>query len=204
MYTIGLTGGIASGKSSVVSILKERGLTVIEADRISRELLRSGGEALREVREAFPGVFTESGVLNREALSHLIHRDDEARERLNQITHPRILKELQDSMEKKRRKGLSLLFVDVPLLFEVGIEDWFLEVWLIYVEREVQIHRLMVRDRLSKSEALERISSQIPLEEKVSSSHRIIYNTGDRDMLYKRVHACLHDFLKEKGLDERL
>lgn len=203
MYTIGLTGGIASGKSSVVSILKERGYAVIEADRVSRDVMREGGEALREIKEAFPGFFDEEGELNRRALAHHIHSDDGARDTLNRITHPKILSNIKESIKTYEREGLSLLFVDVPLLFEVGIDGWFVEVWLIYVKREEQIQRLMKRDRVSLKEAVERLSSQIPLEEKIPLSHRIIDNTGHRGLLRQKVHACLMAFHKEKGLDER-
>lgn len=153
-----------------------------------------------KLKEAFPQAFTYKGELNRRLLAHLIHKDDEARELVNAITHPPILASIEERIATYTEMGLHLIFVDLPLLFEVGMEDWFNEIWLVYVEREVQILRLMERDALSREEAQDRISSQLPLDSKIALSHRIIDNSSDRETLYQRVCSTLLSFSKENKI----
>lgn len=199
LYCIGLTGGIASGKSSVVSILKELDYPVIEADLLAREVVKRGEGAYWKLKAAFPCCFNREGELDRRSLAHFIHQHEGARKEVNRITHPEILLRMEAAVEGYRKEGALLVFVDVPLLFEVGIEDRFHEVWVVYVEEKEQLRRLMARDALSREEARQYISSQIPLARKASWAHRLIHNTGTKEDLKREVLCCLSAFLRQRG-----
>lgn len=197
LHIIGLTGGMASGKSSVVSILKALNYPVIEADLLARAVVEKGERAHQELQQAFPDCFNGLGDLDRRALARIIHQDDRAREQVNRITHPEILNQLEKQIQAYEEKGVSLLFVDLPLLYEVGMEDRFHEVWVVYVEEEVQVQRLMERDAIQRGEAIFCLSSQLPMEEKALRAQRLIKNTGTKEDLKGEVQRCLGDFFRE-------
>lgn len=200
LYIIGLTGGIASGKSSVVSIIKEYGFPVIEADLLAREVVQKGGKVWEELKEAFPDSFTKKGDLNRSHLASVIFQDASLRSLVNRITHPPILERICERLEDQRKEGAFLVFVDVPLLFEVKMEHLFFEIWVVYVEEDLQIMRLMERDQISEEEARRRISSQIPLSEKVTWAHRVISNSSSKEELYDEVKRVIEDLFFEKRM----
>ena len=182
MITIGLTGNISSGKSTVSRFLAGIGATIIDADEISRNIVRPGSPALKEIVAYFGGgVLAPDGNLDRKRLGAMVFANPEAMEVLNGITHPRILEAISE--EKKRNalatKGSnSLLVIDAPLLIETGLHKEVDEVWVVAIEPAEQIRRLMKRDKISEDEARKRIDSQMPQQEKIKLAHVIIDNNG--------------------------
>ncbi len=175
-YVIGLTGGIACGKSNISRTLMENGVPVVDADRISREMTAPGGPALPQIRAAFgDGVFN-GDTLNRRALSDLIFSTPEARERLNGILHPMIFAEMRRQMDAVD----GAVVLDMPLLFETGMEDWCDEIWCAYVPQKEQIKRLRKREGLTVRSALLRIHSQMPTMEKRRRADQVIRTEGTK------------------------
>lgn len=175
MKVIGLTGGIACGKTTLSGMLKKLGASVIDADEISRSLTADGGEALPLIREAFGnGVFTPEGSLDRKALGNAVFGSETEREKLNAILHPMVYHKMAQEIQSCKEKGCTFVVLDVPLLFETG-GDRLADITLCAVApQEVQIQRLFTRNGLSREEALRRIHSQMPNEEKARRSHIVI------------------------------
>lgn len=177
MLTIALTGGIACGKSTVAAMLAELGAPVIDADAISRALTAPGGAALPAIREAFgPEVFGESGALDRAALGRRVFADPAALQTLNALTHPLICREMERGRESCRKSGAPVVVLDVPLLFEAGMQDLADVIVCVRVSEAVQLARVQSRDGLSEAEALGRIRSQMPLAQKACLSDVVIEN----------------------------
>lgn len=184
---IGITGGIASGKSMVSSYLRELGQIVIDADEVVHDLQKKGG-ALYQVLVGWLGteILHADGELDRKKLAALLFASNERLAKSADLQNPIIRKEL----EKRRDRALQdneLVFLDIPLLYEQGYEDWCNQVWLIYVDRETQIQRLMARNQLTKEEAQLRISRQMPLEEKKDLADLVLKNTGDLETLKSQI-----------------
>ena len=193
---VGLTGGIATGKSTVADLLVAEGAAVIDADLIAREVVRPGQDAYREVVGHFgKGVVATDGTLDRKALGRLVFSDTEARRRLEAILHPRIRARAEDTLRELAARPAEMrpaLVVEViPLLFESGLEARFEEVWVVACPDEVQRARLAGRDALEADEVAARIAAQAPLAEKIRRADRIILNDGDRQDLAARVRAVL-------------
>ena len=194
---IGLTGGIATGKSTASNIIKELGYLVIDADKIARDIVEIGEPAYKEIVNNFgKDIVFQDGNLNRKKLGYIVFNNDKKRETLNRITHPHIKKAIKKSIDKNIEK--NIIFVDIPLLIE-GIDSYdqygiyFDEIWLVYIDEESQINRLMKRDSIKRDEAINKIKAQMPIEEKVKYATRIIDNRGDISYLYKQ----LRDIIKE-------
>lgn len=183
-YKIGITGGIASGKSLVCSFLKDLGIPVISADEIVRELQRDTFY-LGKIKELFGDEVFEGEKLNRKKLASIIFSDENKRNLLNKLLHPPVLSEIKKRIENL--KNHKIIAVEVPLLFEVGIENWFDEVWVVYIPKDLQVRRIMERDNITEEEALLRINSQIPLEDKIKKASYVIYNDKDKDYTKKQV-----------------
>jgi dephospho-CoA kinase len=172
---IGLTGGIASGKSLVSRTLQGLGLTVIDADEVSHELMAKDKVVKQRVVETFgTAVLTAGGEIDRERLGQIVFRDQERRRQLEQIMHPGILARLW----LKARESKADVVLDIPLLIEQGGQERVDLVVVVYATRECQIQRLMARDRISREEAIRRIDAQLPLEEKISYADYVINNNG--------------------------
>lgn len=194
---IGLTGGIATGKSTVSSILEEKGYRVIDADKIARRVVEPGKEAYRELLDHFGrDIVHEDGELNRKKLASIAFNDSEALEKLNKITHPRIFKEISNDLESSIRAGEKLIFLDIPLLFEEygeivasGID--FDEIWLVYVDLETQIRRLMKRDSINRAEAIKKIDLQMDMKYKLDNTDKVLYNNGDFKNLEKMIEKLI-------------
>lgn len=190
MRVIAITGGIASGKTTVLNHLKTLGAACIDADAISRTLTAPGGAALPAIRQAFgQGVFQQDGALNRRALGALVFGDGEARGRLNAIVHPLVRAEMERQLRRLRLQGERVAVLDVPLLYESGMETLADEVWLVAVPAEVQLQRLMARDGYTREEALARIHSQMPLEQKRARADLVIDTDLPLQALYERLTA---------------
>ena len=168
MLVLGVTGGIASGKSTVAGMLRDRGARVIEADQVAREVVTPGSPVLRQVAASFgPSVLLANGELDRGALARLIFTDSAARERLNQLTHPTILAKLTEAIEAYRRQSETpVLAVVIPLLIEVGTQGLVDRILVVSCDEAEQVRRLRKRDDLDEAAARQRISSQMPLKEK--------------------------------------
>ncbi len=179
MWTIALTGGIACGKTTVAGWLREAGARVIDADAISRELTAPGGPALPAILEAFgPGVFRPDGTLDRAGLGQIVFGNESARRRLNGILHPLVQGRMREEMEKCRKSGVLIVVLDVPLLFEAGMEYLADKVICVSAPEALQIKRLRERDGLTEAQAQARIRSQWPLQEKERRADGVIRTEG--------------------------
>ncbi len=199
-YKIGITGGIGTGKTLVINTLKEFGIPVISADEIVRELQRDP-YYLEKIREIFGDKVFEEGQLNRKKLAEIIFSDDKERKKLEDLLHPPVLAEIKKRLEDFKNK--EIVAVEVPLLFEVGIENWFDEIWVVYAPFKIQLERIIKRDNISKEEAVKRIKAQIPIEEKVKKADFVIYNDKDvestKDQIKDRI-LSIHRMIYNKNL----
>ena len=203
MRVIGLTGGIASGKSAVAAMFASRGAAVIDADQLAREAVAPGTPALTAIANAFgPEVLLPDGTLNRPALGSRIFVDVAARRRLEEITHPAIKQLALDRLELLRRAGNAVVFYMAPLLIEAGATDRVDEIWVVHVEPEIQLARLMSRDGLSREEALARVASQMPLEDKRAHGQVVIDNSGTLEETERQVAAIWERELGETAAGE--
>lgn len=174
---IGLTGSIATGKSTVTGYLLDKGYPVIDSDKLARTVVAIGHPVLEKIKEAFgKAVIMADGSLDRKALGRIIFTDDSGREKLNAITHPAINAEMHRQIKLYKEKGHDLIFCDVPLLYEGHMESYFDTVWVVYVPESIQIKRLMARDGISETEASERIASQVSIEKKKDMADQVIMN----------------------------
>lgn len=179
MRVIGLTGGIACGKSNVSSTLRELGAVIIDGDVLSRELTAPGGEALPAIRAAFgDDVFHPDGTLNRRALGSVVFASDAMRQKLDDIMQPLILQLILRRMEEAQQTGAALCVLDMPLLYEKNLETLCDSVWCVYIPEDMQLQRLMARDGFSMDEARARLRSQMPAKEKAARAHVVIDTSG--------------------------
>ncbi|MBI5442433.1 MAG: dephospho-CoA kinase [Deltaproteobacteria bacterium] len=192
---IGLTGGIASGKSTAARFFREAGAEVIDADRLARSAVEPGRPALEEIRAEFgPSVILPDGTLDRAALAAKVFGDEEARARLNRIVHPRVEEEVRREVSRIRGADPGAVIVyDIPLLYEGGLADRFDAVVVIYVPREEQLRRLRARDGLSAEEAAARLASQMDIEEKARRADFVVENTASPEDLRRRVELLLKE-----------
>ena len=188
---IGLTGGIASGKSTVTSYLKEKGYPVIDADQVVRELQVPGGALYRVLVDHFgKEILTKEGELDRVALGQRIFSDPSERDWSNRV-QGRLIREALAEVRDRQATQSDLFFMDIPLLIEQHYEEWFESVWLVAVSKETQLKRLMERNHLSELQAQERIASQMPLDEKRAHVDLVLDNNGDLTALYAQLDAAL-------------
>ncbi len=193
MRTIGLTGGIATGKSTVADLLRNtHGLPVLDADIIAREVVMPGSPAHKEIRNIFgPDVFLEDGALNRVALRALIVEDATARASLEAITHPKILARILEELVLLSQAGRSVAFVEAALLVETGSYAAYDGLWVVTCSAQLQLERLMARDSCTKTEALSMIATQLPLSEKEALADSVIGNSGSLEQLKTGVSRAL-------------
>ncbi|WP_018249082.1 dephospho-CoA kinase [Orenia marismortui] len=193
---IGLTGGISSGKSTVSNYLKEFGATVIDADQVAHKLMEAEKELWQRIVEEFgEEILLDNKEINRQKLGKIIFNDHQAKELLDEISHPIIITKIKEEMDRLANIS-DIIIVDVPLLIEADMLDLFDQICLVYVDREVQIKRLMKRDEIDKESAIAKIQSQIPLKEKRRYANIIINNNGSKDELKIKVKKLWED-LKE-------
>jgi dephospho-CoA kinase len=176
----GLTGGIATGKSTVAAIFEEAGARLIDADRIAREAVRKDAPAYREIVAHFgPEVLRENGELDRKRLAAVIFGDPDEQRALERIVHPRVRQAIDLGIEQLRRQAPdALLIVDIPLLFEAGMQHGLDAVIVVYAPEDLQAERLMARDGLTRPEAVARIRAQMPIESKRALATYLIDNSG--------------------------
>lgn len=194
---IGLTGGIASGKSLVAERLVELGAALVDADLLARQVVAPGEPALEDIRRAFgDAVIEPDGALKRAALAEIIFHDPLARRKLEAITHPRIAQALMSRAAELRRAGHTWMIYDAALLVENKAQTWLNGLIVVAVDPDTQLERLMARDHLSPAQARARIDAQMPLAEKLKVADYIIDNNGTRpqtleqvDELYRQIEA---------------
>lgn len=188
---IGITGGIASGKSTVTNFLREKGFQVVDADTVVHQLQKPGGRLYQVLVQHFgQEIILENGELDRPLLASLIFSNPEEREWSKQ-TQGEIIREELATLRDKLTQTEAIFFMDIPLLFEQDYSAWFDETWLVYVDRDVQVDRFMKRDQLSKEVAESRLKTQWSLEEKKKLASHILDNNGSRDQLVSQVVKLL-------------
>ncbi|CAI6022736.1 Dephospho-CoA kinase [Paenibacillus sp. JJ-100] len=195
---IGLTGGIATGKSSVSAYLASKGALLIDADVIAREVMMPGHPvSLAAVQRFGQAILNEDGTLDRKKLGSIVFQQPEERKALEAITHPAIRKEMRARAAEYELKHPDKLVVsDIPLLYESGLEKGFAEVMVVYVPREVQLERLMSRDQMTRADAEARIAAQMDIERKKERADIVIDNSGS----WVQTEKQLDLFLTRKGL----
>ena len=195
MVIVALTGGMGSGKSTVARMFKDEGAHVIDFDYLARLVVEPDKPAWRDIVDYFgPEILSSDGTLNRSALAEIVFSDDKSRKALERFTHPRIFEE-RDALIKaiKRKDPFSIVIVDFPLLFELGLDKMFDKVILAYVPRAVQIRRAIKRGCLGKEEAERRLNAQIAIEEKRSLSDYSIDNQGSLNDTRDQVRKVIRE-----------
>ena len=194
MKVLGLTGGIGSGKSMVLSMFANLGAEVIDADQLAREVVEPGQPALEEIATAFGrDMLMPDGRLDRGKLARIIFADPVARARLNAITHPRIQERMATEMALRGSRP-GLLIVDIPLLYENDRSDTVESVIVVWVDAKTQLRRLTERDGLTPDEARQRIAAQMPLDEKRARADLVVDNSGSRENTRRQVEAIYRRF----------
>jgi dephospho-CoA kinase len=189
---IGLTGGIASGKSTVAQMFQQCGITVVDADVIAKEAVEQGMPAYQKIAETFgQGVLLETGGIDRRKLGEIVFTNEEKRMQLNAIVHPEVRKMMIKQRDEAIRAGERFVVLDIPLLYESGLEHLTDKVIVVWVPMELQLERLMKRNRLTEDEALNRIHAQHSLDEKKKKADAVIDNSGS----LKDTEAQLHQLL---------
>lgn len=179
---IGLTGGIATGKSKVADFLMKHGLPVVDADKVAREVVEPGEKAYSQIIDHFgTEILDKDGSINRKELGRVIFSDREKREMLNQIVHPAVRQRMIEKKEVLQKQGSELVVFDIPLLIENKLQHMVDLVVLVYAEPAVQMERLMERDNQGKEDANNRIASQMPIEEKKQYADEVIDNSGSEE-----------------------
>ncbi|MCG7332187.1 dephospho-CoA kinase [Salinicoccus roseus] len=189
-YIIGLTGGIASGKSTASDYIRSKGYPVLDADTYAKKATAKGGPAYQGIIDHFGAeLLQDDGEIDRRKLGAIVFNDDGERKVLNQLVHPEVRRMMDADKDRLAEEGD--VFLDIPLLFENGLDRQCDITLTVYVDQETQIERLMERNGFSHSEALSRINSQMPLSEKRDRSDEVLDNSGSKNELY----AQIEDFL---------
>ena len=196
---IGLTGGIASGKSTVSELLSVFGFKVVDADKAAREAVKKGSKGLAQVREVFGDeAIDENGEMNRRYMGDLVFNHPEKRLELNAIIHPIVRDIMEEEKQEYLKQGYNVI-MDIPLLFENELENTVDEVWVVYTSESIQMDRLMQRNNLSLEDAKARVYSQISIDKKSRMADHVIDNLGDKLELKQN----LERLLVEEGFIEK-
>jgi len=201
MLVVGLTGSIATGKSTVSEILKELGAYIIDADRIAREVVVPGMSAWGEIVNQFgTEVLLPDKSINREALGRIVFDDPLKRRKLEEIIHPEVMRIMHERISSIKTSSMGAVIVlDVPLLMETGLDRSVREVILVYCQLDIQIKRLMDRDKISQVDAVARIRSQMSIEEKRERATLIIDNSGSKEETRIQVEDVYSSLAKKAG-----
>ena len=192
MELVGLTGGIASGKTTVAKIMKRLGAAIVDADALSREVVEPGRDAWKAIVDTFGAeVLRPDQTLDRQKLRAVIFNNSTARKKLESIIHPRVRALAEERINQQAAAGYELVVYEVPLLFEGNLHEWLRPVVLVACDADVQRQRLQQRDRLTPEEAQKHIDAQMSLEEKRRLADYVIENDGDLESLERQVEAVL-------------
>lgn len=188
---IGLTGGIASGKSTVSELLSVFAFKVVDADKAAREAVKKGSKGLAQVREVFGDeAIDENGEMNRRYMGDLVFNHPEKRLELNAIIHPIVRDIMEEEKQEYLKQGYNVI-MDIPLLFENELENTVDEVWVVYTSESIQMDRLMQRNNLSLEDAKARVYSQISIDKKSRMADHVIDNLGDKLELKQNLERLL-------------
>jgi dephospho-CoA kinase len=189
MILVGLTGGVATGKSTVAKMFKQCGAAVINADLLARQVVEPGKPAWRAIVKLFGRtVLNQDRSLDRQALGSIVFHNPKRRRQLERIIHPRVAREQQRLVHRiAKRKPHAVVIYEVPLLFEAGVDKRVDKIIVVTVDRNTQIARLSKRNGLSRAEALRRIRSQMPLAKKIQQADHVLNGTLSRPSLRKQV-----------------
>ena len=194
MLVVGLTGGIASGKSTVSNLFQQLGVPVICADELAHEAVKAGSPALEEIRREFgDDSIDEEGNLDRAAMARLVFHDPALRKKLESIIHPRVAEGRDSLLEAFSLQGHTVVVVDVPLLYESGWEKEFDLVIVVHVPRSTQEQRLVDRDGMTREEARARLDAQMPIDEKRQRADKIVDNAGSLNGTREQVESILNE-----------
>ncbi|ALQ16635.1 dephospho-CoA kinase [Listeria monocytogenes] len=197
--TIGLTGSVATGKSTVSNMIQQAGIPLVDADIAARKVVEPGTEGLKEIVAYFgEEILLADGTLNRAKLGEIIFKDKEKREKLNEITHPRVKDYMLEARERFFRAGEELVFFDIPLLFESHLESLVDQIVVVWTTPETELKRLMERNNLTKEDALRRIESQMGIDEKARKADFVIDNNESLEKTQKQVYTFIERFVKNK------
>lgn len=188
---IGLTGGIATGKSTVSELLTSYGFKVVDADVASRKAVKKGSKGLDQIREKFgQEAIDDNGEMNRKYVGELVFNNPEQRIELNKIVHPIVREIMEEEKNHYLNEGYNVI-MDIPLLFENDLQDTVDEVWVVYTSESIQIERLMERNDLSQEDAKARVYSQISIDKKSRMADHVIDNLGDKLELKQNLQQLL-------------
>ncbi|XAR61312.1 Dephospho-CoA kinase [Bertholletia excelsa] len=192
MRIVGLTGGIASGKSTVSNLFKAHGIPVVDADLVARDVLKKGTGGWKKVVAAFgEDILQENGEVDRPKLGSIVFSDPDKRHLLNRLLAPYISSGILWEIMKLWMKGHKVIVLDIPLLFEAKMDKWTKPIIVVWIDPETQLQRLMARDRTSAEEAENRIQAQMPLDLKKTKADIVIDNTGSLEELNERFQKVL-------------
>lgn len=201
MFVVGLTGGIASGKSTVSKMLRQLGAAICDADKIAKELQEAGTEVWQEITHTFgPDILLNDGSLNRQALGEIVFNDNDARQKLDSIVHPKVMERVNMVIAESNAR---VVIVDAPLLIEAHMTAMVDEVWVVSVSEQLQLKRLMQRNNLDEREALARLRSQMPLSDKLKYADKVIDNSGSIEQTRQIVGHLWQDLMHRIALKER-
>ena len=190
---IGLTGGIATGKSTVSELLTAYGFKVVDADIASRKAVKKGSKGLDQIREKFgQEAIDDNGEMNRKYVGELVFNNPEQRIELNKIVHPIVREIMEEEKNHYLNEGYNVI-MDIPLLFENDLQDTVDEVWVVYTSESIQIERLMERNDLSQEDAKARVYSQISIDKKSRMADHVIDNLGDKLELKQNLQQLLEE-----------
>jgi dephospho-CoA kinase len=201
---LGLTGSIATGKSTVANMLRRRGAVLIDADQVARKVVEPGSLGLNKIIENFGSeMVTAEGRLDRAKLGELVFNDEEARERLNALLHPLIIEEMKQlTGQSLKKEPHSIVIWDVPLLIEENLTQFVEQVIVVYVPESIQLKRLMERNQLTETDAIKRMKSQLSIEDKKKVADYIIDNSGSLEDTERQVDQLWRYLTLKSGLDQ--
>lgn len=205
MLVVGLTGGIATGKSTVSTLFKSRQIPVIDADVLAREVVQPGAKGLTQIVASFGSeLLFPDGTLDRKKLGAIIFNNEVKRKKLNSIIHPAVSRAILWNVFLCWLRGEKLCVVDVPLLIEGGLWKWMGKVVVVYCSADIQLQRLMTRDNSSREDASARLNSQLPIAQKVEYADIVLDNSGTVQDLEQQVRLCLVKLERIAGWSWRL
>jgi dephospho-CoA kinase len=188
VIVIGLTGGIASGKSTISNMLRELGAAVIDVDLVGRDVVSQGGNAYNRIIESFGSdILMTDGEINRKKLGNIVFSNEEKLKLLNEITHPAIIENVNATIETYKSQHKRAVVIDAAILIEMGLNKYVDCVWLVSVDRETQLNRVMERDKLSSTDAWNRINAQMSNEDRLKYTDAVIDTTQPVDIVRSRV-----------------
>ena len=184
---IGLTGGIATGKSTVCDILKGLNVKIIDSDKIAHQVL-TYDDVIDKIKKEFgEQISDQKGNIDRKKLGSIVFEDDKKRKLLESITHPKIFSLIDNKIKEYEENKENIIVLDAPLLFETSLDKKVDEIWVVYASKETQIQRIKERDKLNKKEAIQRINAQMDLDKKAENADIVINNEGSIKKLKKKI-----------------